>query len=204
MVPTPAQILPIVEGALSPLRDALRRGIEYADDLQPDPLARDPFFWSHSARFKAGRDLMGKPPGDNWRLRPRVPNSGIHLQFDGIHLMRVLRSLRGTTPHPGPNARRQQAWTFLEPALSGPYGPVALELIADWQVADGEPVLHLGLPASPWRYGEPVKLHWRVPFPGDGEAEDWTRLTFNPGGDDSGYDLVALQIDPAEIGKTQA
>jgi hypothetical protein len=49
-VPGPTYVLPMVECAVPPLVKALRLGIGYADEQQPDLGYRDPWFWSHSAR----------------------------------------------------------------------------------------------------------------------------------------------------------
>jgi hypothetical protein len=38
MIPTPEEVLPLVVPAVPALRAALRRGIDFADDLQPDPV----------------------------------------------------------------------------------------------------------------------------------------------------------------------
>jgi hypothetical protein len=127
---------------------------------------------------------------------PSVPNCGIHLSVDRLHAVRVLRSFGGTTPHPGTNHRRMDAWHGVQGQLplssSGSLPP--LSLIIDWRNRDGEPELHLSLPAGAWSFLSPTRLHWRVELPEDGLA--LADLAFNPG-PDAGDGLV-LHIDPAE------
>lgn len=199
MVPTPEQVVPLLLPALADLREALQAGIDHADDLQPEQASRDPWYWSHSARWKACGTLRSAT-SDGWTLLPEVPNCGIHLRLDDLHVVRVLRSLGGTTPHPGSNRRRAQAWTGVQVlqgqfllASAGSLPP--LSLVVDWQEVDGEPELHVGLPAGPWRYGSVPRLYWRVPLPQAGI--DLDTLVFDPG-PDTGEPLVTLRVDPAE------
>jgi hypothetical protein len=200
MIPTPEQVVPLLVPAIPDLRNALRRGIDFADDLQPDPTRRDPWFWSHSARWKACSILNGVEH-EGWAVTPDVPNCGIHLRLGDLHVARVLRSLAGTTPHPGSNRRRVAAWQGVQGQLplaeNGTLPP--LSLVVDWHEAeDGEPAIHVGLPAGSWTYGTNPRLHWRVLVPEDGL--DLSSLRFDPG-PDVGDTLVTLAIDPAEEGK---
>lgn len=200
MDPTPQEVLPVLAAASEDLYAALRKGIAYADELQPDRDARDPWFWSHSARFKARSELLGKAESrvEGYRLREGVPNCGIHLGFDGVHKARVVRSLGGTTPAPGRNPARRRDWrgvpvqTQLLLAASGTLPP--LSMIIDWQDVAGEPVIHVGLPRFGWDYRTKPLLHWRVPLPDEGI--DYASLVFD--GSDDGPDNVFIEIDPAE------
>jgi hypothetical protein len=197
VIATPEDVLPLMERTIPHLTKALSLGIGYADDLQPDLSARDPYYWSHSARFMARRHLTSVAEvaaSEAWGLVPGVPNSGIHLNIDSIHNLRVLRSLAGTVPHPGGNRARRAAWIQETlPLAAG--GLPALSLLADWQVSDDAPVIFLSLPKRPWSYGSPPELHWRVPITGDTDR-DLATLKFDPGllpgvG-------VTIKVDPAE------
>lgn len=205
VIPTPKDVLPILSPTFTPLRDALRKGLAYAEEQQPDVDDRDPFFWSHSARFMARKRLtatLSNPEMviEGWQIRPKVPNCGIHLLVEGLHTARVVRSLGGTTPPPGRNQTRQEAWTGV--GVNGEQGQLLLarcgqlpplSLIIDWQDEAGEPILHVGLPSGPWGYSKKPRLHWRVPMP---EADsDFSDLSFE-GSPDEGS---VLEVDRAEF-----
>jgi hypothetical protein len=196
VIPTPAQVLPIIECAIPSLANALRVGAAFADDLQPSPFGRDPWYWSASARWKARGVLAAETDSDRWCVAERVPNSGIHLCVDDIHKVRVLRSLDGTTPHAGRNLARRQAW-FQDALLLGRGGDItALSLIADWQFSGDEPVIHVGMPKAPGSFGLGAELHWRVPVTGDA-GYDLGNLSFDPGNPPDDIS-VTLKFDPAE------
>jgi hypothetical protein len=198
VIPPPEAVLPLLIPALPDLGEALRAGIDYADSLQPDVQGRDPWYWSHSARWKA-RETLARSEKSGWALVRDIPNCGIHIRLGHLHLVRVLRSLEGNTPHPGSGVRRQDAWVGVQgqfPLGDGVSLP-ALSLIMDWQDAGGEPNLHLGLPVRPWQFLSVPRLHWRVPvFPG-GTALDG--VIFDPGPDTGSDRLVTLAVDPAEM-----
>lgn len=193
-VPAPGDVLPLVECAVPSLVKALRLGIGYADEQQPDPDDRDPWFWSHGARWRARRHLLSVAP-EGWSINPDVPNSGIHLCVDSVHDLRVLRSLGDTVPHPGPNRARRYAWIQdTLPPRDGSLRP--LSLLADWRVRDDDPLIYLSLPKQPWKYGCDPELYWRVPVTGDA-SQDLANLRFDPGllpGDV----MVTVKLDPAE------
>lgn len=191
-------VLPLIESTVPHLTKSLRLGIAYADEQQPDPSDRDPWFWSHSARFRARRHLLGVEQSDGWTLKRKVPNSGIHLRVQGVHAVRVLRSLDSTVPHPGRNRRRRKAWNqgVQGTLMEHDDGLPPLSLLMDWQVHDEEPVIHVSLPKRPWSYRENPDLHWRVPVTGDSD-QDLSKLHFDPGlipGDV----MVTIKVDPAE------
>jgi hypothetical protein len=198
MIPTPEQVIPLVVPAVPDLRDAIRAGIDYADDVQPDLDERDPWYWSHSARWKARNSLRDIEDPEGWSLTPDIPNCGIHVRIGDLHEARVLRSLDGTTPHPGSNRRRRRAWTGVQGQFLLADGELPpLSLIIDWCARKGEPEIHVGLPAGPWEYGN-AALHWRVALPEGGT--DLKDLRFEPK-PDPGLDLVDLTIDSAESGE---
>jgi hypothetical protein len=197
VIPTPEEVLPLMEDCIPHLIKALSLGMGLADDLQPDPQHRDPWFWSHTARWRAKKHLIGVTAHipDSWSIAPGVANSGIHLSIAAVHHVRVLRSLGGTAPHPGRNRARRAAW--IQDTLRFDDGGLpALSLLADWQDSNDEPVIHLSLPKRPWTYGSPPELHWRIPVTGD-TGHDLNNLRFNP---DSPNDdvLVTFRVDPAE------
>jgi hypothetical protein len=191
-------------------------GIEQADRLQPDVIERDNYFWSHSARFYNLRNLRtgDRINRDGWKLIPNVPNTGIHATINDVHTVRVLRSLNGTTPHPGMSKRRREAWrqppAQLQLFLTGdnrlldedePDALMSLNLIVDWHVDRfGEPVIHVGLPESDWEFNEEVRMHWREPLPGS--EEEYQRAAFSPPKqDDSEFDNL-IRVHESEIGKS--
>lgn len=194
-VPAPTDVLPEVECVVPYLAKALRLGIGYADEQQPDPDDRDLWFWSHGARWQARRHLLSVPSRKGWGINPEVPNSGIHLRIADIHDIRVLRSLAGTVPHPGQNRARRKAWVQdTIPPRDGGLRP--LSLLIDWQVHNDEPLVYLSLPKRPWRYGADPEVHWRIPVTGDTD-KDLNNLSFDPGllpGDVT----VTIKVDPAE------
>src|SRR5690242_19521007 len=110
MIPTPEQVIEIFLPAVADIRTALRKGIAYADTVQPDAAERDPWFWSHSARWTA-RNHLAQCEDREWDMPCGIPNCGIHVRAGGLHVARVVRSLSGSTPHPGPNRHRRKAWT---------------------------------------------------------------------------------------------
>lgn len=171
----------------------------YADNLQPDPNDRDTWFWSDSARFRTGVQLDAAEK-DGWAIVAGVPNYGIHLRVADLHIGRVVRTLHGSTPHPGRNPARRKAWTNFDTQppvqgqlpLDGQSSLPPLSAILDWHEHDGEPEIHIGLPIGPWKYQKSPRLHWRVPFPQDGAALD--TLRFEPGPDEGDS---FIEIDPA-------
>lgn len=194
MIPTPDDVVPLLEPCVPLLHDALCTGIEFAHEAQADELDRDPYFWAHCARYKARRHLNAMDR-DGWSLAPNVPNSGIHLRIEGIHIARVLRSLGGSAPHPGPNRARQLAWRFDNRMWLGNPPLPPLNLIIDWTHSADEPILHVGLPVAPWPYGQKPLLHWRVLLHGGDSLGGWR---FEPEGD-PGDAPVRLRLDPAEF-----
>ncbi|HUC58058.1 MAG TPA: hypothetical protein VMA95_11705, partial [Streptosporangiaceae bacterium] len=86
IMPTPQDVLPIAECVVPHLAAALRLGIGFADDLQVNARKRDPWFWSHSARWRACEHLLGlgKSEREGWGIT-KGPNTGIHLRLDDIH-----------------------------------------------------------------------------------------------------------------------
>lgn len=111
-------MIPLIECAVPSLIKALAKGAAFADSLQPDAPGRDPWFWSHSARFRA-KTLLATTEKEGWNIVAAAPNSGIHLVFDGLQPARVLKSMNGTIPHAGPNITRQHAWTSQRPWILG-------------------------------------------------------------------------------------
>jgi hypothetical protein len=195
MIPTLRDVAPVIECVIPSLYAALRAGLAYAEDQQPEPDDRDSYFWTTCARFEA-RNQLGLADGDGWALVPDVKSLGIHLRIGNLHAIRVLRSLQGGTPPPGRNKRRRSAYIQGQFPLADPEGDLpALSLIADWQDLDGEPIIHLGLPAGPWEFGRTARMYWRVPLPGDGL--DLNSLVFDPLPDD-GTAPVTLRVHPSE------
>lgn len=176
---------------------ALRTAIGFADDVQPDPGARDPWFWSHCARWRACEHLHAVPKNEHhgWTFT-RAPNSGIHIGLAGIHTLRVLRSLGDTVPHPGRNRTRRQVWmqSAMLPPSDGSLAPMSM--LADWRVKDDEPHIYASLPKRPWRYKAQPEVYWRVPVTGDADL-DLANLQFDPGLL-PGEQMVSFKVDPAE------
>lgn len=184
--------------------------MDEADALQPDPLTRDNYYWSHSARFYNRRSLAAAQ-GDGWQLREGVPNTGIHIVLGGLHVIRVLKSLNGSVPHAGNNKARREAWS--QPAaqtelflsadnrlFAGAPDDVlpAMHLLIDWHVAaDGKPATFVSLPRTPWGYLKAINVHWRRPFPGQA-GSGLEGLSFNPGPDSDDFGTV-VRIDTAEL-----
>lgn len=197
MIPTPEQVIALFLPAITDIRGALRKGIAHADTLQPSREDRDRWYWSHSARWKACEILHGVEQREGWNIAPNVPNSGIHIRVQELHVARLLRSLGGTTPHPGRNLQRRRAWSnqgqlFLAEGVLPPLSP-----IIDWHEDDeGEPEIHLGLPIGAWKMGAATRLYWRVPI---AEDIDLASLRFE-GAEEIGEQLATLNIDPAEEG----
>jgi hypothetical protein len=194
MIPTPQEVVPPVVPVVGDLRDALRTGIDYADDLQPDAQNRDNWFWSNCARFRARNALRTVVP-DGWALVDRVANSGIHLTFAGLHVARVLRSFAGSTPPPGRNQARRSAYQQGQFPLDANGTLPPLSLILDWRESQGEPEIHIGFPHASWDFKSTPKLHWRIELPEGGV--DLNSLAFDQDAY-SGEELIELPIDPSE------
>ena len=198
---TPTEAVPQLAECLPPLVDALHHGIDFANELQPIRRTRDPWFWSNSARFAARRTLANSPADGtaNWELVADVPNSGIHIRINHLHVVRVLRSAGGTTPAPGRSRNRRKAWQQsrqLQLALgvgtNAEFPPTAL--ILDWAIDDSDGLLmHLGMPLGPWDHGQHPILAWRVALPA---ADSLGALTF-AGADDPEVP-VRLRVDDTE------
>ena len=196
MIPTLEDAVPLLEPCLADIREALRCGIDFANDLQPDADDRDRWFWSHSARYRARQELEAGG-GTGWEVVSKIPNSGIHVRLDELHVVRVLRSSGGTTPAPGHNRQRRAAWSQyhqLQLELDHEGGLPPLNLILDWSTeGDDLLVLHLGMPKGVWKFGSDPVLSWRVELPVD---DDLASLVF-PGTEDGPVD-VTLRVDDAE------
>ncbi len=197
VTPTPQHVLPLVEPVAAPVLRALRLGAGYADDLQPDTDGRDRWFWSHCARFRA-RQVLAAADKAGWVLVDDVPNSGIHLRVRDLHRVRVLRSLEGTTPHPGRNKARLDYYHQEALLLANDNSLPPLSLIMDWRMVEDEPSIHIGLPKGRWDYGSAAKLYWRVPVTGD-PNEDLKNARFDPGVS-PGDVTVTLLVDESEEG----
>jgi hypothetical protein len=198
--PRPEDVLPLLDRWAAPLYDCLRDGIDFANSLQPDPESRERWYWAHSARFVARKELIARGAP----LTPKTPNAGIHLVLDGIHTARVLRSLWGSAPHPGRNAARQKCWVGVKQHVQGQFAFATttgtalspLSLLVDWQMdAEDEPIVHVSLPISSWRFTQRARLHWRVPLR-DGGADAYSDLRFDAP-DDGGEPQII--IDPADL-----
>ena len=115
--------------------------------------------------------LLLEGQSEDYVVRNDIPNFGIHLRFNDLHVARVVRSLAGTTPPPGPNPARRQAWSGVEVQgqleLLTDDGLPPLSLIIDWHDFEGEPLIHVGLPIAPWDYKRSARLHRRVPLPNE-------------------------------------
>ncbi len=189
----------------SEVSEALLAAIDYANELQPEHDNRDPYFWSHSARY-AARKALAKASDRNadWRLVAGVPNSGIHLCLNDLHVVRVLRSVWNTTPSPGRNKARRDAWQqhrqlqFSFKDGNREFPPT--DLILDWTTDDLDNlVMHLGMPQGVWEHGSNPILAWRVPLP---SADSLEELSFE-GGEDTDVP-VSLRIDEAEMEAAEA
>lgn len=198
-----SQVLPLAAEASEALYEAVRYGVGYADSLQPDPDIVDSHFWSHSARFLA-RNHLRNLQGETWSLRERVSNSGIHLVLGQVHVVRVVKSLSRTIPHPGRNRTRRAAWVGVPQSqqlqfalpMAGGEGPLPpLSLIADWHLdEDREPRIFLSLPKGPWKYRQNPRVHWRVPLAAGGSPAISDLPDFN-GGDPGD---PTIWVDPSE------
>ena len=196
---TDSRAVPLLAECVPHIRDALHTGIDYADDLQPGRHDRDPWFWSHSARYRAKTALrQARQVDGTWELVPDVPNSGIHVRVQQMHVVRVLRSAGDTTPAPGQNLRRRRDWSQHQ-QLSFPFADAKgelppLNLILDWTTdADGSLVMHVGMPLGVWPYGKDPMLAWRVPLPAGDELGG---LAF--AGSDEPIGPVPLRIHDSE------
>jgi hypothetical protein len=201
----PESVLPMLAESAEALYDALRMGTSFADGLQPDKDHLDLHFWSHSARFQA-RNYLAQGGGLSWTLVSRVPNSGIRMLIDGIHSLRVVKSLDGEIPPPGANKARNDAWVGVgvRNQLALPLGRPGqdltqqpLSLIADWFLDEQrEPIVHVSLPKRPWPFGCDPQCFWRVLLsPGNSLAlEDLPGFSGEEGGDPT----ITIKVDPLE------
>ena len=193
-------MLPLVEPIADLLYAAVDHGCEAANDLLP--YHRDPWYWSHTARFHI-KDFLHPRIAEvpSWELRPNVPNCGIHFSLAGLHPVRLVRSLSQDAPPPGRNRSRRDAWTNapqLDLTLGEPEIPL-VSLLLDWHLdGNGEPVIHVSIPRGPWAYGSPVRLHWREVLQRPSAA---SVLSLRFAGDDGGDPLLLL-VDQSEATAT--
>lgn len=203
MIPTPAEVAPLVEPLARPIYDALRVGLEFAAATIVD---HDPAFHSHCVRYRSKIELAAEESASSWSLVPHVENSGIHFAIGGLHSARLLHAFGGQPPHPGSSRTRRRAWTNvdrpvqleleLEDINAASAGPACgpLSILFDWCVVDDEPVVHVSLPQEAWSYGSNPRLHWRVRLNDPGSWME--RVEFQPMGDDA-EPLVMLDVDTA-------
>ena len=197
VTPSPSEVVPLLDASLPEIRQALLGGIDFANDIQPEPENRDRWYWAHSARYRARRALEASSAGaQGWELIAGVPNSGIHVCLGGLHVVRVLRSAEGTTPAPGHTRRRCEAWQQFRlqfPIDDETEGLPPLDLVLDWTNDDTDALtMHLGMPLGVWTYGKPPILEWRVLLP---SSDDLEGLTFEGADDDV---PVLLRVDDTE------
>ena len=196
--PPPSEVVPLLDASLPEIRQALLGGIDFANDIQPEPEDRDRWYWAHSARYRARRVLEANSEGaQGWELIADVPNSGIHICIGGLHVVRVLRSAEGTTPAPGHTYRRREAWQQFRlqfPVDDETEGLSPLDLVLDWSTDETDTLtMHLGMPLGVWTHGKPPILEWRVLLP---STDDLEGLTFE-GADDHDVPVV-LRVDDTE------
>lgn len=201
MIPTPEQVVPLLGTAPEKLYNGLRKGISYADSLQPEPTKADPYFWAAGARFKALDDLK-RQDDEGWIVRPGIPNCGIHLMIRAVHKARVVKAYDGALPSPGRSHRRNRDYVGVQGRFVYDFGdglPLpALSLLLDWQLdAEREPIVHLSLPEAPWPFGGDPMVHWRVRLAPGGSLA-LSELVWNPGSSDDGDVMVTVPIDPSE------
>lgn len=181
------------------LYSCLTQGIEYANDQQPDRDRRDPWFWADCCRYRT-RETMRALSGERWTLKPSVPNYGVHVRVEELHMVRVVRSLDGYAPHAGRNPKRRKAWKQEvqgQLALDDRRALPPLSVIIDWHESEDErPVLHAGIPLSAGKMGTAPTMMWRVPL--DDPGDEIGYLRFDPGPDDD-TPLVTLHIDEADV-----
>lgn len=195
MIATPQDVATLISPAAGPLHDALRIGHDFADQTMLDT---DAAFHSHCVRYRAKMALSAHDSPE-WSLTPGVSNSGIHLRLGGLHQARLLRSLNGTTPHPGESQARRAAWSNPEQlvlALDDTRNLAPMSLLLDWHFVDDEPVVHISLPKRPWKFGRSPQLHWRARLLDTGSNLD--ALEFK--GDHEAQIDVSIDIDPNEFG----
>ena len=194
----PSEIVPRLSACVPALSEALRCGIDAANEGQPDPGDRDAWYWSHTVRYTARRKLeQVADPSDDWQLIGEIPNSGIHLRIAELHVVRVLRSASGTTPAPGHSRRRREAWQQVQ-QLQFPFGEERIppvNLVLDWTTDEADAVvMHLGMPVGVWEHGKHPVLAWRVLIASDDGLEE---LSFT--GADEIDVPVRLRIADAEL-----
>ncbi len=197
VTPSPSEVVPLLDASLPEIRQALLGGIDFANDIQPEPENRDRWYWAHSARYRARRALEASSAGaQSWELIAGVPNSGIHVCLGGLHVVRVLRSAEGTTPAPGHTRRRREAWQQFRlqfPIDDETEGLPPLDLVLDWTTDDTDALtMHLGMPLGVWTHGKPPILEWRVLLP---YTDDLEGLAFEGADDDV---PVLLRVDDTE------
>jgi hypothetical protein len=196
MIPTPAQVVPLVEPLAGPIHESLQIGIDFADATVQ---GFDPFFHSHCVRHRA-RGALAAMEQDGWSISPDIANTGIHLRFGGgMHVARLLRSFNGNAPHPGHSRSRRKAWIGVQSRpeqlqfeLDTETEVPPLSILVDWHVIDDLPVVHVSLPEGGWGYGRSPRLHWRVPLGDTGNGLHG--LTFNPTGD-GGAPVVLFDVE---------
>jgi len=197
MIPTPADVLPVIERVVPDLAAALALGSDYADEQQPDPYDRDRWYWSHTARWRARNNLVAVSDKDGWTVDPSAPNSAIHLCAASVHPIRVLKTMNDTTPHAGRNKARQLAWSQSPLLVASAASGQPFSLVADWHKGKDGPVVHIGLPKAPGNYVGGADLYWRVEVTGDA-GYDLGNLEFDPGNPPDDL-IVTLKVDPSEF-----
>jgi hypothetical protein len=164
---TPKLVFPMLEEVSSVLYRALDAGIEYADSQQPDDEDFNSHYWSHSARFTA-HNYLAHCDGKTWKLVDGIPNFGVHITLNGVHKLRVVKSINNGAPSPGRNKTRQIDWVGYSEQLqfelpfdgNAPLPP--LSLLVDWNADQNrEPIVHVSLPNGSWKFGERARVHWR-------------------------------------------
>jgi hypothetical protein len=166
---TPDAVRDLIIPVLDPVRAALGEGVSVVPEarslLGVEP---DPWFDAHIVRRVARRKLEQLAPGDGipWGISGSVPNSGIHLEVNGVST-RICRGEPAFIPPPGPSKARQRFYRqeavvaqqlWYEPS-EVPLGNVLLM----WRLEGLEVELCVAIPDGEWKWGTKPRL--RAVFP---------------------------------------
>lgn len=188
---SPNEVLQWLSEPIRALRAGLEHGLSLADAKMED-LPREPHLHAHLARVGVLMYLAGIT-AERWEIGRKLPLSGIEIQCNPF-VLRVLRSQRGSTPHPGASEARRRFWCQQQLRLFDQAEPPSLgaNLILDWSTGDQQDIiLALSKPRGVWPYQGSPELEWRRAVVDDSGPA----LRFVPAEEDIAVDFDLTEIE---------
>lgn len=154
-----ARVTRALESACEPLHDALSEGVVKSQRVFSD-MPHSLHEWAgpsmtHFTRAWTIASLVKSGGIDGWDI-DFINNSSIILRR-GTVSMRLLHQMQnGSTPHPGPNAAREQY--YMNDLLPAEVLPRADKLLALWSTGSEGETIRIVRPVGTWKFGRQEKV----------------------------------------------